>query len=204
MGTLLSGDLNLSNLTGRIGVSAFNGLNISSISSLGNVTEIGESAFGNTNISSITIPNTVKKCACSFVSNTVVPEIIFPEGVEQIPGGQFYTKNNSLTYIEIPSTVTNMGNFFHRTLEHSQDNLCTLIIKATTPPELKYYTSGGNPLPDSTRCGGFSGIYVPDASLTAYQNAANAWQHSSIQAKLKPISQLQTDNPTAWAKYNRV
>ena len=201
---LLSGTLNLPNLTGTLGRYSFNNTGISSISSLGTVTEIGNRAFAFTNISSITIPNSVKKCACDFVSDTVVSEIIFPEGVEEILGAQFQTKNNSLTYIEIPSTVTNMDNFFHRSLETSQYDLCTVVIKATTPPTLSYYTNaGGSTFPDSTEGRRFAGIYVPDASLTAYQNAVGAWQHSSIQAKLKPISQLQTDNPTAWAKYNR-
>jgi len=74
------------------------------------------------------------------------------------------------------------------------------VIKATVPPTLNYYRVTAA---DDTRGDKFAGIYVPDASLTAYQNGADAWQHSSIQAKLKPISQLQTDNPTAWAKYNR-
>lgn len=200
LGTLLSGTLNLPNLTGILGESAFRNTQISSVSSLGSVTEIKNTVFGETNISSITIPNSVKKCSCNFVNNTPVPEIIFPEGVEEIYDGQFYTKNNSLTYIEIPSTVTNMGIFFYRSLENSQDNLCTVVIKATTPPKLNYYSSWEA---DDTRGDKFSGIYVPDASLTAYQNGAGAWQHSSIQAKLKPMSQLQTDNPTAWAKYNR-
>ena len=200
--TLLTGVLNLPNLTGTLGEHSFGNTGISSISSLGSVTEIGERAFENTNISSITIPNSVKKCRPNIVSNTIVPEIIFPEGVEEITGGQFYTKNNSLTYIEIPSTVTNMGFFFHRSLENSQDNLCTIVIKATTPPELNYYSSNSSQMVH-TRGDKFAGIYVPDSSLTAYQNGANAWQHSSIQEKLKPISQLQTDNPTVWAKYNR-
>ena len=201
---LLSGTLNLPNLTGTLGSNSFYNTGISSISSLGTITEIGERVFAFTNISSITIPNSVKKCVCNFVSDTAVPEIIFPEGVEEVSGAQFQTKNNSLTYIEIPSTVTNMGNFFHRSLETSQYNLCTVVIKATTPPTLNYYTNaGGDTFPNSTEGKRFAGIYVPDASLTAYQSAAGAWQHSSIQEKLKPISQLQTDNPTAWAKYNR-
>ena len=198
--TSLGGTINLPNLTGVLGMYAFASTHISSISSLGSVTEIQERVFENTDISSITIPNSVKKCNCTLVNNTIVPEIIFPEGVEEILGGQFYTKNNSLTYIEIPSTVTNMDIFFHRTIEYSQNDLCTLVIKATTPPALNYYAVWAV---DATRGDKFAGIYVPDASLTAYQNGANAWQHSSIQAKLKPISQLQTDNPTAWAKYNR-
>ena len=79
-----------------------------------------------------------------------------------------------------------MGVFFHRSLENSRDNLCTVVIKATTPPELNYYSN----LASYTRGDKFAGIYVPDSSLTAYQNGADAWQHSSIQAKLKPISQL--------------
>lgn len=199
-GVQLSGNINLPNLTGTLGANSFQDTGISSISSLGSVTEIGDYAFENTNISSITIPNSVKKCGCNLVHRTTVPEIIFPEGVEEISGGQFWTKNDSLTYIEIPSTVTNMNHFFHRSLEDSQNDLCTVVIKATTPPTLIYYQNQANP----TRGDKFAGIYVPDASLTAYQNGANAWQHSSIQAKLKPISQLQTDNPTAWAKYNRV
>lgn len=87
--SLLSGTLNLPNLTGTLGRYSFNNTSISSISSLGTVTEIGDRAFAYTNISSITIPNSVKKCACSFVSDTAVPEIIFPEGVEEIYDGQF-------------------------------------------------------------------------------------------------------------------
>jgi hypothetical protein len=85
--TLLSGTLNLPNLTGTLGAYSFHGTSISSISSLGTITEIGERAFAYTNISSITIPNSVKKCSSSFVSDTVVPEIIFPEGVEEILHG---------------------------------------------------------------------------------------------------------------------
>ena len=176
-GTLLSGTLNLPNLTGILRKNAFANTQISSVSSLGSITEIENTVFGNTNISSITIPNSVKKCSCNFVDNTPVPEIIFPEGVEEIYDGQFYTKNNSLTYIEIPSTVTNMGFFFHRSLENSQDNLCTVVIKAITPPTLNYFASWAA---DWTRGDKFSGIYVPDASLTVYQSAAGAWQHSSI------------------------
>ena len=117
--SLLSGNLNLPNLTGTLGRYSFYHTGISSISSLGTVTTIGARAFDGTNISSITIPNTVKKCASNVVSDTIVPEIIFPEGVEETYEGQFSTKNNSLTYIEIPSTITSMGYFFHRSLEYS-------------------------------------------------------------------------------------
>ena len=65
-----------------------------------------------------------------------------------------------------------MGIFFHRSLETSQDNLCTVVIKATTPPEVNYYNTGAA---SYTRGDKFAGIYVPDSSLTAYQNGANAW-----------------------------
>lgn len=217
-----TGTLNLPNIT-SLEYRSFQGTGITSIQNLGSVTsipeecfcdcrnltavtlpqtvtEIGSYAFANTNIVSITIPSSVTKCASNVVTNTSVSELIFPEGLTQIIGGQFQTKNNALTYIELPSTILDMDVFFHRSLETSQNDLCTVVIKATTPPILKYYTEDEAWRTTGTK---FSGIYVPDASLTAYQNGANAWQHSSIQAKLKPISQLQTDNPTAWAKYNR-
>ena len=199
MNSGLYGSLNLSSLSGVIPVSAFKNTRITSVTIPQGVTEIQQAAFQNTDLTSITIPSSVTRCACNLVTETAVSEIIYPEGCTDIFDGQFQTKNNALTYVEIPSTATSMDFFFHRTLENSSDDLCTLVIKATTPPTVAYYKGGAN----STKGNKFSGIYVPDASLTAYQSGADAWQHSSIQAKLKPISQLQTDNPTAWAKYNR-
>ena len=61
----------------------------------------------------------------------------------------------------------------------------TMVVKAETPPD-----AGQNPwFPSITT------FYVPDASISAYQVATN-W--SSVAARIKGISSLQTDNPTLY------
>jgi len=91
-----------------------------------------------------------------------------------------------MKYIEIPSTCTNMGNTFHRSFESSPGIDCRVVIKATTPPTCSFY---GNDIGSSKNgANRYSGIYVPDASLSAYQSAGGAWELAEVQAKLKPIS----------------
>ena len=70
-------------------------------------------------------------------------------------------------------------------------SLHTLISKATTPPT---YTDNS-----LYTLAALTSIYVPDASVEEYKGASG-WSSATWQAKIKPISQLATDNPTLYAE----
>lgn len=202
----LSGALDLSNVV-TINSNAFSGctaLTSVTLSKLENID--GENAFGFSGITQITLPNTLRKFDCRTFRNCAIQKLVIPEGCLTITGGQDLSKNGTMRYLEIPSTVTNMDIFFHRAYETNAESSIYLVIKATTPPNLKFY---GRETVDSnsyiTR--NFAGIYVPDSALSTYQDVANltddqkGWKVAAVQAKLKSISQLQTDSPTWWAEY---
>ena len=197
-------DVCLPDLT-SIGYGAFYGCNkITSVSNLGQITELSTTAFYNCNqLTSYTLPSTLKTFNCSSFSKTQVETLIGNNGLETMVLGDFASTNNRLKYVEVPASVTNMEYFFHKSLTTGDitypANTCICVVKATTPPALRYYNNESY----ATGSGAtkFMGIYVPDSSLSAYQSATGAWQNTNIQEKLKPISQLQTDSPTYWSVY---
>ena len=194
----LSGTLSLPLLT-SIGSAAFFNCRISQITDLGSITTLSQNAFAKCDLEdgSFVIPNTVTTYNVNAICNgTQVTKIIMHEGVTTVGGGQY--SNSALEYLELPTTVTNMGHLFHRIAEGTSPHPI-IVIKAITPPTLSYYYNQA----DSTQQGisRVSAVYVPDASLTAYQNAGGVWD--DVVGKLKPISDLQTDSPTYWNEYNR-
>ena len=80
----------------------------------------------------------------------------------------------SLTSVDLPSSIVQINNqaFF------ACPNLSYIIVRATTPPTLQNTSA----IPKT-----IGSIYVPDASVSAYQ-AANNW--SIFAAKIKPLSEL--------------
>ena len=82
----------------------------------------------------------------------------------------------SLTSVDLPSSIVQINNqaFF------ACSNLSYIIVRATTPPTLQSASAIQNTI---------GSIYVPDASVSAYQ-AANIW--SNYAAKIKPLSELTT------------
>lgn len=123
-------------------------------------------------------------------------KIIFPEGVTITHEGAKGCA--SLQYIELPTTVTDIGWGwdFGRSSNH---RVPAMVIKAVTPPD--WY--GYNP----TNLGGFGrgfgwdqmplNIYVPDNSVTAYKSFVNGgtsneqvWASDYIKDLIKPLSEL--------------
>lgn len=200
-------DLSLPNLTQIQGNAFRECTKIKTVSNLGQITELPSAVFyGCTELTSLVLPSTLKTLYCQAFGQTPIERIIGIEGLTTMVLSQYVTLNGSLKYVEVPSTVTNMKDFFHRSLEGNNGTgySCICVVKATVPPTLSYYTpNGGEAQIGSTTQGAsrFLGIYVPDASLSDYLAAGDAWQNSGVQSKLKPISQLQTDSPTYWAVY---
>ena len=93
------------------------------------------------------------------------------EGMTTISTWAFMS--TALTSVDLPSSIVQINNqaFF------ACFKLSYIIVRATTPP-----TMGSNVLPNT-----IGSIYVPDASVSAYQ-AANNW--SIFADKIKPISEL--------------
>jgi hypothetical protein len=123
-------------------------------------------------------------------------EVIDAPNITMIGTLAFAHRMSTLTSIEIQSPVTDikMGAFascnlstviLPASLERldwyvlDSDNLTTLVIKATTPPQYNnsIYISGNE---DFT-------IYVPDGSVSAYQSASG-W--SAFATKIKPLNEL--------------
>ena len=73
-----------------------------------------------------------------------------------------------LTYAKLPSTFTSMGNW----LFASDTALTTVYIYATTPPDYGTAPFQG--------CSSLAHIYVPSASVSAYQGATGWSAHASI------------------------
>lgn len=97
------------------------------------------------------------------------------EGMTTIPTWAFISCT-SLTSVDLPSSIVQINNqaFF------ACSKLSYIIVRATTPPTLQ----STNAIPKA-----IGSIYVPDASVSAYQ-AANVW--GNYAAKIKPLSEITT------------
>ena len=188
--------LDLSDVT-RLGNYCFNGCSNINITKLPqNQCTFGTSMFTNSGIKSAQIPawmtsvpdffltgckkletvtfaqnSQVTSIGRSFVSDCpLVQQIVLPEGVQTI-GEKLGNNCSSLTLIDLPSTVTSVGQY------SSSGNVTTFICRAITPPTLtRTITINGN-----------GKIYVPDQSIADYKAASNWSTHSS---KIVGISQL--------------
>ena len=207
--TLITGCKNsiIPNTVTSIGDYAFSGSsNLTSITIPSLVTSIGNDAFyGCSGLTSITIPNSVTTINDGAFQNcSALTSVTLGNGVISI-GYDAFSGCSSLISITIPDSVTtiNDGAFIQcidldtisigngvTSIGYSAfqdcENLTSITITATTPPDLgSGMASGGG---GGTGAGVFDytndcPIYVPAASLTAYQTAINWSAYASrIQA----------------------
>lgn len=86
-----------------------------------------------------------------------VTSVAFPSGLTAI--GEHAFTDSDITGVDLPASVTSIGKAAFKGTAGR-----TFIIRATTPPTIVNDSFGG--LPDANLA-----IYVPDASLSAYQSA---------------------------------
>lgn len=156
------------------------------------VTRISDYAFSECiNLTSVTIPNSVTSITLAAFSYChSLTSVIIPDSVTSLGQSAFYDCSR-LTNIDIPSGVTTIGTFAFSgctsltsvtigsgvtSIGNSAFRDCTSLtsvtVNATTPPTLANYAfSNTNNCP----------IYVPSASVSAYQSAWSAYS-SRIQA----------------------
>ena len=127
-----------------------------------NVTTIGYRAFQNTTISKIKLP-----------SVTTLPAFSNYEGL--------FTSCINLVLVDIGDKCTSIGTKSFGRFVGTGGKDITLIVRAVTPPEL------AGPIIDTQWVRAkLAVIYVPNDSLTAYQEATNWSQYADI---LKPLSE---------------
>lgn len=160
--------------------------------SLPNVTTFGETALADTGITSFTISNKVTNigsgtfCRCTnlaavtiennpsftdlgnntFKECLVLTSINIPEGITTLQNEAF--RYTALTRLDFPSTLTTITG----SENFNNTNITTFIFRSTTPPTVPS---------DGIFVGVPSGftIYVPDASVSAYQSAPGWSQYAS-------------------------
>ena len=142
----------------------------------------------------VILPNLTFLGAAAFKNSAGIKKVLNLGKITEIVGGGSIATNSSPFYgcndVEvfiIPSTVTTLG----KGAISYMSSLHTLISKATTPPT---YTDNS-----LYTLAALTSIYVPDASVEEYKGASG-WSSATWQAKIKPISQLATDNPTLYAE----
>ncbi len=160
-------DLALPNLE-TLGQSAFYGVSIKKISNLGKITTV-DSTYSSTQgtlgrkdtIISVVFPETLKTLGNSTLYGAAnLTECILNEGLNVIHDNVFWDCISLLDII-IPSTVTSIGSYTFK----GCTGLEFMVLKPSTPPSLNSTTS----LSNTNNCP----IYVPDASVEAYQSATN-------------------------------
>ncbi len=131
----------------------------------GNTIDYG--AYQARDIVAVEVPEIVQTIdSYAFCDNNNLANIVLNEGLQRIEGQAF--QHGVYTAVTIPSTVTYIGfNSFNTRDEQDQDqHTFTITCLATTPPTLddqEGITFGDPRL--------LSAIYVPDESVSAYQEA---------------------------------
>lgn len=145
-------------------------------------TRLLQDFFGDSarNVINITLPNSLEKLSqyafnqCNkikTINSNVEGECIIPSGVTSI-GANAFSTCTGLTTVTIPSGVESIGN----NAFYGCRSLVSITVEATTPPTL-----GTDVFVDNA-----SGrkIYVPSASVSAYQSASGWSTYASI---IEPI-----------------
>ena len=156
---------------------AFRSRKITSIVISNQCTEIGTYCFSYCSLlASVTMPDSVKVISSNAFLNCVsLTELTLGSGVESIQGYSF--ASSGITKLELPASLTSIAADGCRV----GGSLTDVICHATTPP-----TAGTNIFAGDTN---LTSIYVPDASVSAYQSATNWTTYAS---KIKGISERPT------------
>jgi len=178
-GRRCTGALSLDSSVKVIGVEAFKGAKITSISFPESLELISTSAFENTQLSSVRIPKNVQIIGESaFAYNDALVEAIIPNTVATIKARAF--NGARLAKIEIPSSVTKIEQCTFANLSYGEGNKSVVIPPSVTTIEgCAFWNSGitSVTLPNSlTNLAGFhrnkiSTVVIPSSVTTISANA---------------------------------
>lgn len=120
-----------------------------------------------------------------FRGNRILDIAIYPEGVQSMCGS-FHSCY--LTYLELPTTITNINDLLvdYRRDGNVSGNTGCIVIKAVTPPSFLRIQTTNARSPQY--------IYVPDGSVNAYKLAFSGY--SDIIKPMSQMSQAELDKGT--------
>ena len=139
------------------------------------ITSLGNRALEScTALTTLEIGNSCTQIEYAALSGcSSLTSLTLPSSLEIIAQSAF--QNTGLTFLDIPATVTEIGS----TAFAGSKALTGVIVRNTTPPSL-----GASAFNNTSDCP----IYVPNASVSEYQAAAN-W--SGYATRIKPLSLIE-------------
>lgn len=175
-------NISISKSTTNIGANAFYNCTALEMENnlLSNVVSIGDKAFERTSLNTDVVANNLTSVGAFAFSEAKVKSFIAKQ-LGSMGNSAFY-KCKQLNYVVFGNT-TNIGYDVFR----DSTNLRCAVFTSVTPPTMLtscFYNTHASLI-----------IYVPDASVTAYQEATN-W--SSYASRIKAISDLPIDNPEVY------
>ncbi len=150
-----------------------------------NVTHIEQNVFNGASAlnGNFIAPNLESVSALYAFQNAAFTKYVNMGKLTTIPDNLWMSSNKNVECIIIPETVTSIGKYqFYGGYSGSH----LWIMKSSTPCTVS-----------TSNWSGSNKYYVPDAAVDTYK-AASGW--STWEAKIFPISQLATDNPTLYAE----
>lgn len=197
----LSGEVTIDEGATIIGYNLFyNCINLTKVNLPSTLTTIRNNAFQMCqSLTSMTLPNSITSIGNNCFSGCEsLSTVNIPTGVTTL-NGYVFQNCKALKTISIPSSVTSMVATFVGSgietitipssvtsigIQSFQQciSLAEIIMEATTPPTLANVNGFYG-------CTALTAIYVPDASVSAYQSASGWSTYASI---IKPISQRPT------------
>lgn len=154
------------------------------------VGSIGMDAFINCGLTTVTLPSSCTSVGTSAFSSNRLTSLTLNEGLVSIAAYAFSNQINvgtGLTELVIPSTVTSIGT---QAFEEIGYRLATITSLRTTPPAAADEAfMGYNQL--------YSRLYVPAASVSAYQTATEWRDFRYIYAIGSAIEDVTADDPNS-------
>lgn len=172
--------------------SFYNCFNLADLTISEGTTELGSEAFTNADaLTTLTLPSTLREIDYQALAGlNSLTELVVPEGVTTTEAGAFMI-NTSLYTLDLPSTFNRLGYY---SLE-SSDSLKNIILRNPTPPAMyggiaiKYHINGHDSEGGARALSSYD-LFVPDASVVAYQADSN-WG----QLNVRPLSEYVRTEP---------
>lgn len=176
-----------------LGNEVFEQTGLTSITIPSSITSIGQGTFYQcTSLSSVTFAEPVGITSLTtgtFAGCSALTSLTIPSGITTIGQGGVQDCR-SLASVVLPSTLTSIGS----TAFYLDSSLTEVWCYATNPPSLAsyaFYSIGGNPT-----------LYVPYASLSAYQSSSWANYFSNILPIDTPVTYACQSIDSSGANYN--
>jgi hypothetical protein len=172
--------VNMTGTTTAIGDNAFDGCGqLVDLTLPSTLTSIGQYAFNDcSSLTMLTLPSTLTTFGNGvFDGCSSLLSLEVPEGVTTLPQSLFYGCTG-MQSLYLPSTITEIN----YSAIYYLSNLIDLHIMATTPPPLSSYSRASEVT-----------LFVPEASITAYQAADNWKDFKYIYAELSNLATLDDD-----------